>query len=95
MSQWINLHALWQILVAGLICGAGLPALFVFGIRAMSWTPQGQPAAVGGDRIVGGNPVGIAIAGACFVARPSSVSAGGSTSSCPRGTSARPRRLIA
>lgn len=67
MSHWINLHALWQILVAGLICGAGLPALFVFGIRAMSWTPQGQQAAVGGGRIVGGSPVGIALAGACFV----------------------------
>ena len=68
MSQWINLHALWQILVAGLICGAGLPALFVFGIRAMAWTPHGGPVAVGGDRVVGGNPVGIAIACVCFAA---------------------------
>ena len=72
MSQWINLHALWQILVAGLICGAGLPALFVFGIRAMAWTSHGRPVAVGddgvvgSDRVVGGNPVGMAIACVCF-----------------------------
>ena len=42
MSEWVNLHALWQILVVGLICGAGLPAIFVLGLRALA-----MPASIG------------------------------------------------
>lgn len=33
MSNWINTTAVFQILVAGLIVGAGLPALFSVGVR--------------------------------------------------------------
>jgi hypothetical protein len=40
MNDWINLTALWQILVVGLICGAGLPALFAIGLRFIS--PRGE-----------------------------------------------------
>jgi hypothetical protein len=66
VSEWVNLHALWQILVAGLICGAGLPAIFVLGLRALSM-PAGERAVMeDGDRLVGGSPGGIAIAGMCF-----------------------------
>ena len=32
--SWINLSALWKIVVFGLIAGAGLPALFAVGLRA-------------------------------------------------------------
>jgi hypothetical protein len=32
-NSWINLTAIFQILVAGLIVGAGLPALFAIGVR--------------------------------------------------------------
>ena len=35
--SWINLSALWKILVFGLVAGAGLPALFAVGIEA-GWT---------------------------------------------------------
>jgi hypothetical protein len=77
MNSWIDLHALWQIVVVGLICGAGLPALFAVGLRALSLgTPQTAPAGTGAnaradasvdsDRIVGSSPIGIAAAAVCF-----------------------------
>ncbi|MEY9856180.1 hypothetical protein ABH935_001784 [Catenulispora sp. GAS73] len=39
MNSWINLNALWKIVVIGLLAGAGLPALFAVGLRALS--PRG------------------------------------------------------
>jgi hypothetical protein len=33
VNGWINLTAVFQIIVAGLIIGAGLPALFSLGVR--------------------------------------------------------------
>lgn len=33
MSAWFNYHALWKILVYGLVLGAALPALFAVGVR--------------------------------------------------------------
>lgn len=33
MNGWINTTAIFQIIVAGLIVGAGLPALFSLGVR--------------------------------------------------------------
>lgn len=68
MSSWINLSALWQIVVVGLLCGAGLPALFAIGVRAAA-TPRGG-GAVRGDRqdsLYGGNPLGALVAAACFL----------------------------
>ena len=38
--SWINLSALWKILVFGLIAGAGLPALFAGGLYALSQGPR-------------------------------------------------------
>jgi hypothetical protein len=70
--SWINLSALWKIVVFGLIAGAGLPALFAFGLRELA-LPGGrtQTAGVGGDadseRLVGGNPIGMIIAAICFL----------------------------
>ena len=76
MSDWIDLHALWQVVLVGLICGAGLPALFAVGLRALSLggnrrtlsvaDGQAQTAGAGADQVYGGNPVGLAIAIACF-----------------------------
>lgn len=66
MSEWVNLHALWQILVVGLICGAGLPAIFVLGLRALAMPASERAAAEDSDRLVGGSPVGTALAGMCF-----------------------------
>jgi hypothetical protein len=64
-SSWINLDALWKIIVIGLLLGAGLPALFAVGLRALSSGtadgPAGQPTTTGG-----GNAVGRAAAVLCF-----------------------------
>lgn len=35
-NSWINLTALWKIVVFGLLLGAGLPALFAVGLRVLS-----------------------------------------------------------
>lgn len=77
MDSWINLDALWQIVVLGLLAGAGLPALFAVGLLALSRPPRGAAtpaAATAGsgdlaesDHVYGGNPAGLAIAVFCFV----------------------------
>ena len=64
MNSWINLHALWEIVVVGLLAGAGLPALFAVGLRALS-LPGGRGQAEEG-RIVGGSVPGMIAAGLCF-----------------------------
>ena len=72
MNDWINLHALWQIVVVGLLAGAGLPALFAVGLRALSLPGGGGTAtattagAGDDDRVVGGSTLGLAIAVLCF-----------------------------
>jgi hypothetical protein len=76
MSDWIDLHALWQVVLVGLIFGAGLPALFAVGLRALSAPGhrrtlsvadgQAQTAATGADQVYGGNPAGLVVAIVCF-----------------------------
>lgn len=75
MNSWINLHALWQIVVIGLLAGAGLPALFAVGLRALDMPGsrvQTAGAGVDGtapaesDQVYGGNPVGLVIGSVCF-----------------------------
>ncbi|HEY3925539.1 MAG TPA: hypothetical protein VGL75_13335 [Acidothermaceae bacterium] len=66
MNSWINLSALWRIIVVGLLAGAGLPAIFAFGLRALA---SGSGAAAVGtdqDRVVGGSRTGMTIAALCF-----------------------------
>ncbi|PYC82764.1 hypothetical protein C7C46_10490 [Streptomyces tateyamensis] len=65
MNQWINLHALWKIVVVGALTGAGLPAVFALGLRALS--PPDRAGA--GERAAAprsGGPVGYAVAVLCF-----------------------------
>ena len=65
MNNWVDVHALWQIIVVGLIAGAGLPALFAIGLRALNMPGDGaQPSGPGG--LVGGSRVGMATAMLCF-----------------------------
>jgi hypothetical protein len=72
--SWINLSALWKILVFGLVAGAGLPALFAGGLYALSLGPHRARAATAGadggddsDVLVGGSLAGIVIAALCFL----------------------------
>jgi hypothetical protein len=66
--SWINLTALWQIVVLGLVAGAGLPAIFAIGLLALNMKgSRAQTAGAGSEGSVGGNPVGIAAAGFCFL----------------------------
>ena len=82
VDSWINLSALWQIVVVGLLAGAGLPALFAVGLRFLNM-PGNRVATAGGDAgggtvtgpdsahpgespVYGGNPVGLVVACLCF-----------------------------
>ena len=73
--SWINLSALWKIVVFGLIAGAGLPALFAGGLYALSWGPRTGKLATAGadgtteesDALVGGNVLGMVLAAIAFL----------------------------
>lgn len=72
MNSWIDLTALWQIVVVGLIAGAGLPALFAIGMRMLS-LPGGARAQTAGsdtadsDTLVGGSVPGLIAGALCFL----------------------------
>jgi hypothetical protein len=65
--SWINLTALWKIVVFGRVAGAGLPALFAVGLFALSKGGRAQTAGADSDVVVGGSPVGMIIAALCFL----------------------------
>ena len=66
--SWINLSAIWKILVFGMIAGAGLPALFAVGMRALALPgSRVQTAGADSDAVVGGSQVGTVIAALCFL----------------------------
>ena len=63
----LELQALWKILVIGVVLGAGLPALFAAGVRAMAYGQGGQAElhAVG-SAPPAAHPIGKVLAGICF-----------------------------
>jgi len=65
---WINLSAIWKIVVFGVLAGAGLPALFAIGLRALVM-PGSRVQTVGADsdHVYGGNVLGLIIAVICFL----------------------------
>jgi hypothetical protein len=72
--SWINLSALWKIVVFGLIAGAGLPAIFAGGLYALSQGPRtAKVATAGGDAgqdsdvLVGGSVLGMVLAAIAFL----------------------------
>jgi hypothetical protein len=69
--SWINLTALWKIVVFGIIAGAGLPSLFAAGLFSLSRGPRTARAAGAGgedsDVLIGGSVVGMVIAAICFL----------------------------
>jgi hypothetical protein len=68
VNSWIDLQALWQIVVVGLLAGAGLPALFAVGLRALSIGRTTQTAGGTESEQSSGNvnPMGLVIAIVCF-----------------------------
>jgi hypothetical protein len=69
MNSWVDLHALWRIVLIGLICGAGLPALFAVGLRALSIGPPTNAAVADGGPTpapAAARPLGIGVAAVCF-----------------------------
>jgi hypothetical protein len=71
--SWINLSALWKIVVFGLIAGAGLPALFAGGLYSLSLGPRTHRVATAGgdggdsDVLIGGSVLGLVVAAICFL----------------------------
>jgi hypothetical protein len=70
--SWINLTALWKIIVFGLIAGAGLPALFAGGLYTLSRGPRtartaGADGGPDSDVLVGGNVLGMVLAAIAFL----------------------------
>ena len=65
--SWINLTAIWKIVVFGLVAGAGLPALFAVGLFSLSKGPRAQTAGADSDVLVGGSVVGVVIAAVCVL----------------------------
>lgn len=67
MTQvWAALDAAWRILAIGVILGAGLPALFAFGIRAMAWGTGGEAEVHDAGALPAPHPVGRVIGIAIF-----------------------------
>ena len=66
MNNWINLSALWRIVGIGLLAGAGLPAIFALGVRALGSGPHPASERVEGGQVTGASRTGMAIAGLCF-----------------------------
>ncbi|ETK35687.1 hypothetical protein [Microbispora sp. ATCC PTA-5024] len=58
MSQYIDVDALWKVLVAGLVAGAGLVAVYALGLvgLAAARTQDGTAA----------RPAGVVVAVVCF-----------------------------
>ncbi|HTV99105.1 MAG TPA: hypothetical protein VMF87_02310 [Streptosporangiaceae bacterium] len=68
--SWINLSAIWKILVFGIIAGAGLPALFAVGLVSLGRGPRTAATAgadTDSDVVVGGNVIFMALAAICFL----------------------------
>jgi hypothetical protein len=65
--SWINLDAIWKIVVFGLLAGAGLPALFSLGLLALAQGPKTANAGPDSDVVVGGNPAGMVAAAFAFL----------------------------
>jgi hypothetical protein len=70
MNSWINLDALWKIIVVGVVLGAGLPALFAVGLRALAIGSTATVAVESGEGTrsgaAGGTMTGRVIAVLCF-----------------------------
>ena len=65
MNEWIDYRAVWEIVVIGLLAGAGLPAVFAIGVRALGQPGRGKVAGAE-DQLIGGSRAGLVTAALCF-----------------------------
>ena len=65
MSDYVDLPALGQVLLASLLAGAGLVAVFSLGLVGLS-RHVGQVGSPDGTPRRSGSPAGLALAVACF-----------------------------
>ena len=63
---WAALDGAWRVLAAGLLLGAGLPAIFSFGSRAMAWGTGGDAEIHPDGVVVKPHPFGRVIGYAMF-----------------------------
>lgn len=63
---WAALDGAWRVLAAGLILGAGLPAMFSFGVRALAWGTGGDAEIHAEGVLPKPHPVGRIVAYAMF-----------------------------
>ncbi|MFY2789872.1 hypothetical protein [Rhodococcus sp. MALMAid1271] len=61
-----TLDSLWQVVLVGLLLGAGLPAIFAFGLKALSVGEPSDEAAATGTTRVARPVVATAAAITCF-----------------------------
>lgn len=66
MTAWINLAALWRIAVLGLVCGAGLPAVFAVGLRVLAQPSTGTRQVPSSAGRVSPTWWAVPAAGVCF-----------------------------
>jgi hypothetical protein len=63
----LEFHAVWKVLVVGIVLGAGLPALFAVGIRAMAYGQGGDAEEhAQGAALAAPHPLGRVIGILCF-----------------------------
>jgi hypothetical protein len=60
-------EAIWKVLIAAVILGAGLPALFAGGIRSLAWAEGGSTETSADGTPAKGNPIGWVIAAVLFL----------------------------
>ena len=63
MSAWFNYNAVFQIIIAGLLVGAGLPALFAVAVRMNA---EGVGVAEHGGAVAQKNPILVALSWVIF-----------------------------
>ena len=66
MSDWVNLSALWKIVVISLLCGAGLPAVFAVGLKVLDFGDSRRSDDPSSTIVATRNPAMITLAGLCF-----------------------------
>lgn len=63
---WAALDGGWRVLLVGMVLGAGLPAMFAFGIRALAWGTGGDAEIHETGVIIKPHPLGRALAYTMF-----------------------------